>query len=114
MTRMRTTRVRVIRSHVLGVNRYAEVGDVLDLPDAVAIERIHNGSVEPAPPEPAPEAPEGAEGEADPGDPTAGGTEHTDDAGDEEGSVEASGSGETDDTTGQRARRGSGRKEKGK
>ena len=51
------TRVRVIRSHVLGAGRYAEVGDILDLPEGTAIERMHSGSVEPAPPELAPEPP---------------------------------------------------------
>jgi hypothetical protein len=56
---MKTTRVRVVRSHILGANRFAEVGDILDLPEHTAIERISNGSCEPAPapPEPAPEAP---------------------------------------------------------
>ena len=61
---MKTTRVRVVRSHILGANRFAEVGDILDLPEHTAIERISNGSCEPAPapPEPALEAPAGEGG----------------------------------------------------
>ncbi len=51
---MSTTRVRVIRSHILGAGRYAEVGEILDLPERVATERITNGSVEPAPLPPEP------------------------------------------------------------
>jgi HK97 family phage major capsid protein len=73
---MRSTRVRVTRSHVLGAGRYAEVGDILDLPEHVAVERIGNGSCEPAPapPEPAPEAPAGrrALGPTPPARPAAG------------------------------------------
>ena len=62
---MKTVRVRVIRSHILGASRFAEVGDILDLPEGVAIERMHSGSVEAAPPEPAPEAPAAADPEPD-------------------------------------------------
>lgn len=54
---MTTVRVKVIRSHILGAGRFAEVGDILDLPEHVATERITNGSVEPAPPEPTLESP---------------------------------------------------------
>lgn len=50
---MKTVRVRVTRGHVLGAGRYAEVGQLLDLPEGVAIERIGTGACEPAPAEPA-------------------------------------------------------------
>jgi hypothetical protein len=57
---MNTVRVRVVRSHVLGWNRFAEVGDILDLPESVAVERVNNGSCELAPQDPAPEGPAAA------------------------------------------------------
>lgn len=118
---MRTTRVRVIRSHVLGAGRYAEVGDILDLPEAVAIERVNNGSCEPAPapPEPAPEAPAGeegqpsgegqgeGEGEGESTDETAGGDEKSEDSGDD-------GQDETTDSAGGTPKKGRGKKEKAK
>lgn len=76
---MKTVRVRVIRSHILGANRFAEVGDILDLPEGTAIERMHSGTVELAPPEPAPEAPAPPAAPAEPDAPQ----EPAEEAGDE-------------------------------
>ena len=108
---MKTTRVRIIRSHVLGAGRYAEVGDILDLPEHVAIERINNGSCEPAPapPEPAPEAPAGEEGEgtSETTDEIADGDEESDDSTDE-------GQDETTDSAAGAKKKGRGKKEKAK
>lgn len=42
---MKTLRVVVTRSHRLSVDRIVEVGEVLDLPEHVAIERISTNAV---------------------------------------------------------------------
>jgi len=42
-------RVQVVTRHTLGGGAIAEVGDLLDLPERVAIERIHTGRCIPAP-----------------------------------------------------------------
>lgn len=42
---MKTLRVVVTRSHRLSVDRIVEVGEVLDLPENVAIERISTNAV---------------------------------------------------------------------
>lgn len=54
---MKTVRVVVTRSHRHSLDRIVEVGEVLDLPEATAIERITTGAVKAAPQESAPEAP---------------------------------------------------------
>jgi hypothetical protein len=65
-------------SHVLGGGKIAEVGEILDLPDRVARERIHYGRVEEVPPEaPISGASEGARPPSPPGGGAAGaGTEY--------------------------------------
>lgn len=114
-----TTRVRVVRMHVLGAGVFARVGDILDLPEAVAIERISNGSCEPAPapPEPAPEAPVGEEGQPSGEGEGEGTDETTDDSGAGEEESEDSfdgGDEEPTDTAGGPPKRGRGKKEKAK
>ena len=48
-------RVIVVKSHITGIGTHADKGDVLDLPDWTAHERIKLELVRPAPPEPAAE-----------------------------------------------------------
>jgi hypothetical protein len=57
-------RCRVIMSHVLGGGKIAEVGDILDLPESVAIQRIHAGRCIPAPETPPESASSGVPGGA--------------------------------------------------
>jgi hypothetical protein len=105
--------------HVLGAGVFARVGDILDLPEHVAIERISNGSCEPAPapPEPAPEAPAGEEGQLSGEGQGEGTDEITDETADgDEGSEDSGDDGqdETTDSAGGTPKKGRGKKEKAK
>jgi hypothetical protein len=73
-------RVQVIQSHTLGGGKIAEVGDILELPDGVAIERIHYGRVIPAPFDPPEASASGVPGGAatPPSSPAGGGAEQSD------------------------------------